>query len=447
MTRNINVLKNKSFSEQTSQRGLPRLQLIENEICHVCRVSKPKLVRFSCNLLSHNFCEFHCKQRLGIILNHLSLGGDGNYDLLDVNSQTEENGEQGFTQNVEAMILSTPGYETKVRQAMTGESKQSVRAGAETKAPKLPSNTQASTIEQDSFKFISYYSKICPICSLICECNKCSRRMEKIAKELKLRCIDLTDRNPSYNEDPISSIKLDVWSLAVGPNECGSRESFSSSKRRRSSELNSEKALAKPKEVVKSPAPQKEKSLKELMSGITLTTVPKVDVSLIPYEVPYGWSNGVCEIGAENLLKGDGNVDYCLKCLAAGNLICCDKCPRSFHKNCVGMVDSNALESSNENWICPRCIHDKDEKNDSKDNSLIVTGKSYLENIKKTFAMMVSSSSLDEKYIIILAKLCELLSSLIEYDFGYIFREPVRQSQYFQCAPFEYLPELTLFSG
>lgn len=48
----------------------------------------------------------------------------------------------------------------------------------------------------------------------------------------------------------------------------------------------------------------------------------------------------------------DTNLDYCEVCLAAGDLVCCDVCPRSFHLACLKMKESDLPEGD---WQCAEC--------------------------------------------------------------------------------------------
>lgn len=48
----------------------------------------------------------------------------------------------------------------------------------------------------------------------------------------------------------------------------------------------------------------------------------------------------------------DTNLDYCEVCLGAGDLVCCDKCPRSFHLKCLKMQESDLPEGD---WQCAEC--------------------------------------------------------------------------------------------
>ncbi|KAJ3518994.1 hypothetical protein NM208_g14302 [Fusarium decemcellulare] len=47
------------------------------------------------------------------------------------------------------------------------------------------------------------------------------------------------------------------------------------------------------------------------------------------------------------------NDEDCSACGAAGDVVCCDGCPRSFHFECVGMVPSDDLPDE---WYCNECF-------------------------------------------------------------------------------------------
>ncbi|KAJ0411898.1 hypothetical protein ATCC90586_005993 [Pythium insidiosum] len=48
----------------------------------------------------------------------------------------------------------------------------------------------------------------------------------------------------------------------------------------------------------------------------------------------------------------DSNLDYCEVCLSAGDLVCCDFCPRSFHLSCLKMTEKDLPEGD---WQCAEC--------------------------------------------------------------------------------------------
>ncbi|KAK7404182.1 hypothetical protein QQX98_010024 [Neonectria punicea] len=56
--------------------------------------------------------------------------------------------------------------------------------------------------------------------------------------------------------------------------------------------------------------------------------------------------------GASKEQASDNDED-CSACGAAGDVVCCDGCPRSFHFECVGMVQSESLPDE---WFCNECL-------------------------------------------------------------------------------------------
>ncbi|XP_058260277.1 nuclear body protein SP140-like protein isoform X1 [Hemibagrus wyckioides] len=54
------------------------------------------------------------------------------------------------------------------------------------------------------------------------------------------------------------------------------------------------------------------------------------------------------------------NDDVCFICNSAGNLVCCDECPRAFHHHChLPVLQDNTLGS---NWLCTFCVLKTNER-------------------------------------------------------------------------------------
>ncbi|UKZ54927.1 hypothetical protein TrVGV298_008741 [Trichoderma virens] len=51
--------------------------------------------------------------------------------------------------------------------------------------------------------------------------------------------------------------------------------------------------------------------------------------------------------------QGSDNDEYCSACGNTGDVVCCDGCPRSFHFECVDMVQSDHLPDE---WYCNECL-------------------------------------------------------------------------------------------
>ncbi|EQC40593.1 hypothetical protein SDRG_02480 [Saprolegnia diclina VS20] len=59
----------------------------------------------------------------------------------------------------------------------------------------------------------------------------------------------------------------------------------------------------------------------------------------------------------------DANLDYCTICKEDGDLVCCDKCPRSYHLLCLNMSDDDLPEGD---WECAECTgHQNDMRFDA----------------------------------------------------------------------------------
>ncbi|KEY74154.1 hypothetical protein S7711_00314 [Stachybotrys chartarum IBT 7711] len=67
---------------------------------------------------------------------------------------------------------------------------------------------------------------------------------------------------------------------------------------------------------------------------------------------PVGEGNPSATNGA-NKEQGADNDEYCSACGNSGDVVCCDGCPRSFHFECVDMVESETLPDE---WFCTECV-------------------------------------------------------------------------------------------
>lgn len=50
--------------------------------------------------------------------------------------------------------------------------------------------------------------------------------------------------------------------------------------------------------------------------------------------------------------EDDHHMEFCRVCKDGGELLCCDKCPSSYHIHCL---NPPLPEIPNGEWICPRC--------------------------------------------------------------------------------------------
>ncbi|WXC62425.1 hypothetical protein SNK03_008275 [Fusarium graminearum] len=66
---------------------------------------------------------------------------------------------------------------------------------------------------------------------------------------------------------------------------------------------------------------------------------------------PLGESPSINGVAKEQVSDND---EDCSACGAAGDVVCCDGCPRSFHFECVGMIPSDHLPDE---WFCNECLY------------------------------------------------------------------------------------------
>lgn len=59
-------------------------------------------------------------------------------------------------------------------------------------------------------------------------------------------------------------------------------------------------------------------------------------------------------------LGNDGNQYWCQVCHEFGNVVCCDGCPRVYHKECIPLDNTarKSLDQDEDPWYCPECIED-----------------------------------------------------------------------------------------
>merc|ERR1712238_363657 len=119
------------------------------------------------------------------------------------------------------------------------------------------------------------------------------------------------------------------------------------------------------------------------------------------------------------------NIDYCLVCDKNDNLIRCDSCPRSFHLKCIGMKEKDAAGTSS--WHCEIC-----KNSEKRQSENVMKGDISHDIINKVFTFMEKKCLDHEKKLSILCKIHELITFLINDEFGRYFSEPVETLIYHQ---------------
>mmetsp|Transcript_13540 Transcript_13540/g.29082 ORF Transcript_13540/g.29082 Transcript_13540/m.29082 type:complete len:1875 (-) Transcript_13540:137-5761(-) len=119
----------------------------------------------------------------------------------------------------------------------------------------------------------------------------------------------------------------------------------------------------------------------------------------------------------------DGNSSHCIVCFEGGNIVCCSNCPRAYHPKCLakdghGNINVDLLPSD---WRCQRC------KKDFEISSAEEISQKYAFGNKKIRAAYSEFKDCsDYNYCCaLLSNILDILNKLKNYDYGYVFSEPV----------------------
>ncbi|KAH6998516.1 hypothetical protein BKA56DRAFT_608056 [Ilyonectria sp. MPI-CAGE-AT-0026] len=91
---------------------------------------------------------------------------------------------------------------------------------------------------------------------------------------------------------------------------------------------------------------------KKQRSGLRVKSSPVKKKGGTAAGLPRSLGEASAANGASKEQASDNDED-CSACGAAGDVVCCDGCPRSFHFECVGMVQSENLPDE---WFCNECL-------------------------------------------------------------------------------------------
>ena len=62
------------------------------------------------------------------------------------------------------------------------------------------------------------------------------------------------------------------------------------------------------------------------------------------------------DVDAPPVAPDDGNDYHCSKCKLFGDLICCDMCPKTYHRGCLPSGPSLESVDNDGDWFCPACL-------------------------------------------------------------------------------------------
>ena len=324
-----------------------------------------------------------------------------------------------------------------------------------------------------------YKHDSCPICTLACECAKCVRKLKNVATILKAKSIEQKKQphevdfpdilSACRNMIPVKELnRATDLVLETRLEEIRrKREEIARQQQPKSESLDKDpdKPSQQPQQksdgkcLDKTPDKKSidKKSRTILLAGQTMVPRPPLSDfprelhngidfdtgATVPYftaysargqqsvnDVPDAWledekaeksapeSSQLSKIKSTPEVQEDGNVDYCQICKTAGHLVLCDYCPRAFKQDCL--KNDNRSSPDGDRWECFVC---KSEKTPSDKD--FVDGKESIDAIRSAF---LEFDATDEHALIgleVLSIIHQMLTNLIDYDFGYTFSKPV----------------------
>lgn len=303
---------------------------------------------------------------------------------------------------------------------------------------------------------VNFVCESCPICCLSCECAKCSRRLNSVAKIFKARSLD-QNKSPAETEFPeildISTKKQQnivknmskAASAAIRERKVEHLQNqlltgATSFKEKRPNGVKMRTCQKQDEMMV--PKPPLADFPTEIFNGQDLEpaslqdyfTVFSADGHRIVNDLPDTWLEEAqtfepdltippkeASPAKEAELGDDGSVDYCHFCMKPGNIICCDYCPRAFHEKCMNEngYHDQSISDDDAKWECVIC---RNEKGGLEDD--FIDGKSSMDQVFSSF-ITVDTSHEVLGGMEVLSIVHEMVLKLMKYDFGYMFSEPV----------------------
>jgi Bromodomain len=263
----------------------------------------------------------------------------------------------------------------------------------------------------------------CPVCSLACTCIECVTKLDATAIDFKSKCQEqeVTPENTTFVDLLGHCRKLQVHNGGdKKPQSKGIKW-----KKSRSGLLDRRPCVPK---IPISEFPR------EVANGIDMdfgfdTEYRTVFTEKGSFLVTSTSAANGDDVGratppaGEQVPVEDGSVDFCNVCKKVGNLLCCDYCPRAFHSECI---PSEALQqgiSEVTHWECPCCRQEKDGLLEDK-----IDGNTSLPAICAAIGSLTTKKG-DLQSLELLSILHEMLGTLMDYDFGYMFGSPVDYKQ------------------
>jgi Bromodomain/SNF5 / SMARCB1 / INI1 len=271
--------------------------------------------------------------------------------------------------------------------------------------------------------------EICPVCCLTCTCDPCVRRLNSMAVHMNKLClkqavpldkVELEDILPKCRSREVRSISALNRQKKATSNVSDNNDDDTSDRRNSASrasigeaidvQVNKVPPYEFPREVSLSVDldPASEKDYRTVFTS-------KGTFELSVYQLP----NLQAEYYVCPSHLQDGGIDVCLICNKNGVLLCCSVCPRAFHTTCLKSEDEvGRLDAP---WKCPSCC--------AEDTGLVTDSISGSESLPLISAAYANSkadmSESDQAMLRVLSIIHQMMIFLMQYDFGYMFKEPV----------------------
>jgi hypothetical protein len=295
----------------------------------------------------------------------------------------------------------------------------------------------------------------CPVCSLACDCSRCNRRLDAVSFDFKAYCkAQGTKPQDTFFDDILIRCAVSVKPSGYRGGTTPSRRksdtndpentSVTTGKAGKKRSLGAvRESYSKSRRLVPKPPltdfPREVRGMREFEPGSAtdyLTVFSSdgnylcEDIDIIPQakseqekSTDDGKNSPVPsnEEVVEEVVE-DGNVDFCHACKRHGNLLCCDFCPRAFHPTCMEGTEKDSKSSGR--WECHVCRKENQGMDDDK-----VTGEKSLDLIGAAFLNAEVDNNGALESIRVLSMIHEMVEKLMDYDFGYMFRESVDVEQ------------------
>lgn len=268
----------------------------------------------------------------------------------------------------------------------------------------------------------------CPICSLACDCISCSKLLDAVAMALK-------QKSAEQNCQPTDTVFENLLDYSTTVKVRQKKDEERASARRKIASKNKKGNFRRSRSVPKVPVselpremfnntdldPGTEEEYRTIYTAVGPTIVDEAQAEQLREKGPFQ----IVESNNHIQTTEDGTIDHCIVCRTVGDLICCDYCPRAYHPKCSSMAEGSKKSQTGATWECPACVYERSEPAEDK-----IDGAKSLKQIASVYGPAeedLEKGSLDG--LRVLSVIHEMLLRLMDYDFGYVFRDPVDPDQ------------------